>query len=231
MSVAPVRVTVMRKLFRTIEEKTGVHEPGYEPPVEAYVDVPDEETSAGEAGYGTVGIAVSVIGGAMIAVSAFLPLDEPRYALSRVSENTLVQHEGWWLIAMGAVIALAAVASKRRVMAVILLSLIAAAFVVRFGSDKALRTLYPLGANGEAQEGAGGTVVPLGIAIYIAGAGAALAFVGALTMWGSKEIAAPAPEAEPTKRCPDCAETILAAARVCKHCGARLDVDAHTHTV
>ena len=27
----------------------------------------------------------------------------------------------------------------------------------------------------------------------------------------------------PTMRCPECAETILAAAHVCKHCGARLD--------
>jgi hypothetical protein len=27
----------------------------------------------------------------------------------------------------------------------------------------------------------------------------------------------------PTKQCPDCAETILAAARVCKHCGHRVE--------
>ncbi len=27
----------------------------------------------------------------------------------------------------------------------------------------------------------------------------------------------------PTMRCPECAETILAAARVCKHCGHRLE--------
>jgi len=26
---------------------------------------------------------------------------------------------------------------------------------------------------------------------------------------------------DPTKTCPDCAETVLAAARVCKHCGYR----------
>lgn len=30
----------------------------------------------------------------------------------------------------------------------------------------------------------------------------------------------------PTRRCPECAETILAAARVCKHCGHRLDLAA-----
>jgi hypothetical protein len=212
----------MRKLFRTIEEKTGVHEPDYEVPPDDFVDVPDEPAD-GEVSYSPVGIGLSVVGGAMIAVSAFLPLDEPDNALTRVSANTLIQHGGWWLIAIGAVIALAAVASKRRVLAVIILSIIASAIVVHFGTDTTLRTLYPIGSNGEAQEGSNGTVVPLGIAIYIAGAGASLAFIGGLVMWGSKEITAPAPAEEPTKRCPDCAETILAAARVCKHCGARLD--------
>jgi hypothetical protein len=29
--------------------------------------------------------------------------------------------------------------------------------------------------------------------------------------------------AEATKKCPDCAETVLAEAKVCKHCGARFD--------
>jgi ribosomal protein L37AE/L43A len=29
------------------------------------------------------------------------------------------------------------------------------------------------------------------------------------------------PKDETTKRCPDCAETVLAAAKVCKHCGYR----------
>jgi DNA-directed RNA polymerase subunit RPC12/RpoP len=29
----------------------------------------------------------------------------------------------------------------------------------------------------------------------------------------------------PTTRCPECAETILAAANVCKHCGHRLDTE------
>ena len=35
----------------------------------------------------------------------------------------------------------------------------------------------------------------------------------------------PAPTVSPadTKRCPDCAEEILAAARVCKHCRYRFD--------
>lgn len=33
---------------------------------------------------------------------------------------------------------------------------------------------------------------------------------------------AAAAAAEPTRKCPECAETVLAAARKCKHCGAEL---------
>jgi hypothetical protein len=36
-------------------------------------------------------------------------------------------------------------------------------------------------------------------------------------------LEAPPEAPEATRRCPDCAETIKAAARVCKHCGLRLD--------
>jgi hypothetical protein len=39
------------------------------------------------------------------------------------------------------------------------------------------------------------------------------------------------PTAEPTKRCPDCAETILEDARVCKHCGYRFGEEARQHAV
>jgi hypothetical protein len=37
----------------------------------------------------------------------------------------------------------------------------------------------------------------------------------------SEAAAEAASQGEPTKKCPDCAETVLAEARVCKHCGYR----------
>jgi hypothetical protein len=59
----------------------------------------------------------------------------------------------------------------------------------------------------------------------LAGAGAALAFLGSVAMWKSPRIeqttGEPRLDEQPTKKCPDCAETVLEEARVCKHCGYR----------
>lgn len=39
----------------------------------------------------------------------------------------------------------------------------------------------------------------------------------------AREAAAPRVDIRPTKTCPDCAETVLADANVCRHCGYRFD--------
>lgn len=202
--------------FRRIEDKRGVDEPGYEPPPpDPEVDFDEPETVRVA---NPVGVGLAVVGGALLALAGFLPLDESNSPFGRVAHNTLIQNGEWWLLVGGAVIVLAAATTKR--IAVIVLSLIAGALVVHYATDDSLRTLYTIGSSGEAE--GSGTVVPFGIAIYVAGAGAVLAFIGGLTLLRTQE-AVPPPAAEETKRCPECAETILAAARVCKHCGARLD--------
>jgi hypothetical protein len=167
-----------------------------------------------------VGIGLAVLGGVLLAVSAFLPLDEPSNIFARIQENTLIQHEGWMLIVIGAVIVLAAASSDHKSVAVCILSVIAGGLIVYTGLDKSLRTLYPIGSSGEAEATGKGTVVPLGLAIYVAGAGALLSFAGGWTMYPRRKVVNPDEE---TQRCPECAETILAAARVCKHCGYRFD--------
>ncbi len=43
----------------------------------------------------------------------------------------------------------------------------------------------------------------------------------AALVWASTEPRHP-PSSEPTKRCPQCAELVLAQARKCKHCGSEL---------
>lgn len=176
---------------------------------------------------GPVAAGTAAVGGVLLALASFLPLDQPSGAFARVQSNTLIQHGYWWVLIGGVAILLAALRAyttgkRSETTSVLVLGLIAAVLVVYAGQDTSLRTLYPIGAGGEPEASATGTVVPLGIAIYVAGAGVLLALIGGWTMRQTAAVV-PAVEPEPTTRCPECAETILAAARVCKHCGHRLE--------
>jgi hypothetical protein len=169
-----------------------------------------------------------------MAISTFLPLVEPINAFRRVEDNTLIQHDGWMLIALTLGIAASGYRVSRGGSTVrwvpIVLCVLAAGLIVFYANDKDLRTLYPVGPNGNPITTQPGMVANLGIAIYVAGAGVAAALIGSVILGQSARQrvpdvpAAPAlTEAapKPTKKCPDCAETVLADARVCKHCGYR----------
>jgi hypothetical protein len=178
-----------------------------------------EETPATTESYdiSPVGAALTFAGGVALAVSTLLPLDEPSGTFATVQSNTLIQHGGWFLIAPGGAGAIAAYENyhnHRRSWAAIILAVIAIAEVVHLGTDKTLRTLYPIGSDGQPDTSQPGTVVPLGIGIYLAGIGGAGMLVGGWLMRRDS-----VPTALTTKECPDCAETVLVAANVCKHCG------------
>jgi hypothetical protein len=180
-----------------------------------------------------VAAGTAAIGGVLLALASFLPLDQPSRAFARVQSNTLIQHGYWWVLIGAAAIVLAALRAyttgkRSETTSVLILGVIAAALVIYAAQDTSLRTLYPIGANGEPEASAAGTVVPLGIAIYVASVGVLLALLGGWTM---RQTAAAIPTAEPeaTTLCPECAETILAAARVCKHCGHRMEPAASGH--
>ena len=110
----------------------------------------------------------------------------------------------------------------------VILCVLAGIGVVVWATDKDIRTLYPVGVGGTADTSQPGVVAPLGIAIYVAGAGVAVALVGSLMLRQSGQPGAAeavdkgASVGAQTKKCPDCAKTILADAKVCKHCGYRL---------
>ncbi len=175
-----------------------------------------------------------IVGSAALALAAFLPLDEAAGPFGRVEQNTLIQHGGWQLILLAVAIAAAGFRASQRKdearIAAIILCVLAAIRVIAWATDRDLRTLYPVGPGGVLDTSRPGTVVELGIAVYVAGFGLGLAAIGSLMFFAKGEgrdrddplISASQEKEKPaTKKCPDCAETILAAAKVCKHCGYR----------
>ena len=162
-----------------------------------------------------LGLGLVVVGAVAMAVSAFLPLVETTGTFRMVEHNTLIQRGGWMLIAL----ALGIAASGYRVSqgrwtarwVPIVLCVSAAGLIVL--NAEHLRTLYPVGPDGNPITTQPGMVANPGIAIYVAGAGVAAAFIGSVMLLRSRQAK--------TKKCPDCAETVLADANVCKHCGYR----------
>lgn len=202
------------RLGRSIEEKHGVNEPGYTPHVDAPRDTmgkPPPPEPAQRYDISLFGLGLVCVGAVGMVIAEFLPIAEA--AGETVRQNTPVQQEEWQFFGFAAFAALAAYRSYRkgrRGWAPIIWGLLGLASAVYMGTNKSLRTLYPLGVS----QGSG-TLVPVGIAAYVAGAASLLVMVGGRLMRQSSPVAE-------TQRCPECAETILAAARVCKHCGAHL---------
>ena len=191
------------------------------------------------------GIAAAFAGASALLISPFLPYADNTTSFARIAQNTMIQHGGWPLIVLGVIAAAAAFRgstgnSLRGTCLVI--GVLAGAFVYYIATDTNLRTLYPI-LNGVPDSTQPGTVAAVGIGVYVAAVGAGLLLLASFFAPGevsfanlvvpptltatpdteraeSREIQ---PTAEPTKQCPDCAETILRDAHVCKHCGYRFE--------
>ncbi len=164
------------------------------------------------------GVVLACVGALAMAIAAFLPLDESGQ-FRGVQENALIHHGGWAFLALGAGIAVDAYrqySTGRPKWTVVVLGVIALVVAILIGEDKGNRTLYG-GLGDQVHE-----VVPLGLAVYVAAAGACAAILGGRIMRQSPSGETQVP-AQTLKQCPDCAETIQAAAKVCKHCGMRFD--------
>jgi hypothetical protein len=156
-----------------------------------------------------------IVGAVALAISTFLPLVEPPGAFRMVEHNTLIQRGGWLFIALALGIAASGyrVSQGRWTARWVPIALCVSAAVLIVLNDKDVRTLYPVGADGNPITAEPGIVANPGIAIYVAGAGVAAAFIGSVMLLRSTQAK--------TKKCPDCAETVLADANVCKQCGYR----------
>lgn len=175
-----------------------------------------------------VGFAMVLIGAGVAVIGTFLPKAETTaLSLGGIEQNTLIQAGGGWAIIIGGVI-LALVAYRawstgQRSWAILLISayLIGQAFYQGSGSRLALYRIDQYGNPGQQVDASPG------IGIYAVGVGGFLGLLGGwvirqssvlLTHEEDDEEYAVVPDDEPMKRCPDCAEVVLAAARICKHC-------------
>jgi hypothetical protein len=134
-----------------------------------------------------LGLGLVLVGAAAMALSTFLPLDEPG-GFQMVTHNTLIQHDGWMLIAVAIGIAAGgfrASQKPRQWVRSAVLCVLAGGGVTFWFLNKSMRTLYPIGLDGTLDTSQPGTVAALGIALYVAGAGVAIAFVGSLMLRSS----------------------------------------------
>jgi Uncharacterised protein family UPF0547 len=178
-----------------------------------------------------LGLGLVLVGAAALAISVFLPFVQPVSASRMVKDNTLIQQAGGWMFVLAALLIATwgyqvGRGSPKKRWVPLMLSAIALALVVITANDKDARTLYPSGPDGTIDTSQSGVVASLGIAIYVAGAGVAAALIGSLMLLQTAKQRAPdtlvtASGTSATKKCPDCAETILVDAKVCKHCGYR----------
>jgi Uncharacterised protein family UPF0547 len=199
----------------------------------------DAEADSKEVDVSPVGLGMALTGAVLLVLAVFLPyLDTGTF--TKIKDNTLIQQGyGWWFVGVATGIAVTAYGAyrvKRKTWAVIVLGVIAIGFAIYFGTDKDRRTLVSANRNTDnlslnealktlSQE----EVADPAIAVYVAGVGGLLAVAGGWHIRRSRPLAlkpagdAIAAPSGPTQTCPDCAETVLAAARVCKHCGYRFD--------
>jgi hypothetical protein len=178
------------------------------------------------------GLGLVLAGATALAIATFLPFDEPVNAFGHIRQNTLIQSGHWWIIGLALGIAASgwtAYRQNRSLWAVtLILGIIGAAVLFALANDDGMRTLYPVGADGTADTSKPGHLAPLGIAIYVAAVGIAAALIGSLALAQRTQQAPVTSSASPKqgiKQCPDCAETVLAAAKVCKHCGYRFPTE------
>jgi hypothetical protein len=158
-------------------------------------------------------------------VGVFLPQAESQRFLS-VADNTLIQSgDGWIFIGLAVGIAGACYAAwrnQRSTYAVIVLGLIAVGVAIYEGTGDRL-ALEPVNPAAKAFGLSGAEQASPGTGIYMVGAGGGLVALAGLTLAGFAFGPGGDAPIRRTKTCPDCAETVLADARVCKHCGYRFD--------
>ena len=161
-------------------------------------------------------------------ISVFLPRVEAN-TFGRIAQNTLIESgDGWIFIALAVLVVGAtwhAYQHQRRSFAPVVLGAIGIGYAIYEGVSKSSLRLCPIDSS--ILNSACEQATP-SIGIYAAGIGSLLVAIGGYQIWRAKwseaaerDFGTSSSAGQETKICPDCAEMILAEARVCRYCGYR----------
>ena len=171
------------------------------------------------------GVGMIVVGSIVMVVSAFLPVNELTGSLRPVGGNTLMRHGGWVLVFSAVAIVSSGIYAgrkPRRWPAPIGLCVLAAARVLLWVIDDSTRTVYPVRPDGSIAADGTGVLAPLGIALYAAAIGIAIAAAGSLILRATAKFV-------PSRRCPKCGQPAVDST-FCRRCGHRFGDDEFEET-
>jgi hypothetical protein len=169
-----------------------------------------------------VGAGLGILAGLLILIGTFLPIHS--YGSIPIPENSFVADGDWWIIFVALVVGISSAylmigATRKGRWPILVASLIAVAVSI-YGQTNQFQKL-PLSAAGQQLFGVSSVQGSAAIGVYLVLAGGITGLVAAGLIFGKwRPVGVPAYN-RPAKQCPDCVETVLADAKVCKHCGHR----------
>lgn len=176
-----------------------------------------------------IGAALILLGALLVLIGAFVPVHS--YGAVPIQKNSFVAGGEWWVVAIAVLMGVSGSylligASAKGIWAVMIPSFgaIAIGIYAQTARFQRLETILNVGP------GSGGSLLSVSrsyvtgtpaVGTYLVLVGGALGVLGTGLFVGFwRPLGLPA-YTRRVKHCPDCAEAVLADARVCKHCGHR----------